>query len=84
MLGLEWEQHFKGIVRELTALNLCARQLFCFCLVLVGAVLVTGVPVWPGATWERRSVLKRRGSRRAAFLSGHLQERTPFRHAVLS
>ena len=55
-------------MRELTALNLCARQLFCFCLVLVGAVLVTGVPVWPGATWECRSVLKRRGSRRAAFV----------------
>ena len=55
---------------------------FCFCcccffslspfffplLVLIGAVLVTGVPVWPGATWECYSVLKRRGSRPAAFV----------------
>ena len=53
MLGLEsglgWEQHFKGIERELIALHLCARQFVFsssfFFLVLTGAVLVTGVPV---------------------------------------
>ena len=53
---------FNGIVRELIALHLCAS------LVLIGAVLVMGVPVRPRATWECPSVFERRGSRRAALV----------------
>ena len=57
MLGLGWEQHFKRIVRELIALTYvldsCFFSFFFFfslspffsLLVLIGAVLVTGVPV---------------------------------------
>ena len=87
MLGLEsglgWEQHFKGIERELIALHLCARQFVFssfFFLFLTGAVLAL-------SDRERRGSVVPSSNDVVAVerrLSGHLQERTPFRHAVLS
>ena len=53
-------------VCEMTALHLCARQFFS--LVLIGAVFIKGVPVWPRVRWECPSFFKWCGSRWAVLV----------------